>query len=347
MNSGENLTIKDIAEECGVSISTVSRVLNDKPDVKEATRLKVREVIEKENYRPNTMARSLVLNQTFSIGLIIPDINNPFFPEVARGIEDYVQKHSYSVIFSSTDNNSAREQDAIDLMLEKRVDGLIISLSLQNREAILNLEEQGFPVVQLDRNIPESSYPTVMVDNRRSAYQAVTYLQKQGYRNIAHITGDIDTLSAQQRAAGYKQAVKEAGKKVNEEYIVNGDYSRDSGYRAMKALLRKPINIEAVFAANDMMALGAYQACREQNINIPDDLAMIGHDNISIANLVDPPLATMAQPKYTLGRKAAQLLLQIIEIQKKSNHLLSSELPEDQILSTQLVPRNSAVRRND
>lgn len=346
MNSGENLTIKDIANECGVSISTVSRVLNDKPDVKKATRQKVFEVIEKENYRPNTIARSLVINQTFSLGLIIPDINNPFFPEVARGIEDYAQGNSYSVIFSSTDNDAAREQEVIDLMLGKRVDGLIISLSLQNKEAILNLEEKGFPVVQLDRNIPESSYPTVMVDNMRSAYQAVTHLQEQGYHKIAHITGDVDTLSAQKRAAGYKQAIIKVDSKINEEYIVNGDYSRDSGYRAMIELLQKPINIEAVFVANDMMALGAYQACREHNINIPDDLAIFGHDNISIANLVDPPLATMAQPKYNLGRKAAQLLLQIIQIQKNSNQLLTSKLPQDRILSTKLIPRESAIRRN-
>ncbi|MFW5994099.1 MAG: LacI family DNA-binding transcriptional regulator [Halanaerobiaceae bacterium] len=341
----ENITIKDIAKKSGVSVTTVSRVLNEKPDVNDQTRAKVLKIIEESNYRPNGMARSLVINQTYSIGLIIPDINNPYFPEVARGVEDQAQDSSYSVIFSSTDNKLEREKDVIDLMLHKRVDGLIVSLSLANRSILERLEAKNIPVVQLDRKIPDSIYPAVMIDNQRSAYKAVQFLIDQGYSNIAHITGDLKTVPGQKREDGYRKAILDNNLRLDEESIIEGDFSKKSGYKAMVKMIDEGNLPEAIFAANDLMAIGVLEVCRERNIKVPEDLVIIGHDDISIANLVYPSLTTMAQPKYKLGKKASQLLIDLIEIKQRKGSLEAKDFFADQVLETRLIRRESSTTK--
>lgn len=337
---GDKLTIKDIAKKVDVSITTVSRVINDKPDVNSETRAKVLEVIEKLDYKPNNVARGLVLNQTFSIGLIIPDINNPFFPEVARGIEDIANESDYSVIFSSTDNKVEREKKAVDLMLQKKVDGLILSLSMQNKDTLRALEKQEFPVVQLDRNIPGSYYPTVMINHKDSAYRATNYLLNNGFKKITHISGAVDTFPGQERKKGFVAALKEWGYDDLENFIVKGNFSRESGYKAMIKILNSSDLPEAIFAANDMMALGVYQACKENNLKVPNDIAVMGHDNIELSNLVDPSLTTMKQPKYKLGEIAFSKLLEIIK-SKENKEEIREVLPENKIFSTQLIIRDS------
>ena len=344
MAAGENITIKDIAERSGVSVTTVSRVLNEKPDVNDETRARVLKVIEDSNYRPNGMARSLVINQTYSIGLIIPDINNPYFPEVARGVEDQAQDSSYSVIFSSTDNKLEQEQEVIDLMLQKRVDGLIVSLSLANRDILKRLEARNIPVVQLDRRIPDSIYPAVMIDNQRSAYKAVQFLIDEGYKRIAHITGDLQTVPGQEREDGYRKAILDNDLRLVEDMIIEGDFSKQAGYNAMNQMIASDNLPEAIFAANDMMALGVLEACRDAEIRIPEDIVLIGHDNISISNLVYPALTTMAQPKYRLGRQASKMLIDLINIKQKKGSLEKEDLFADQILETKLVKRGSTAR---
>ena len=344
MAAGENITIKDIAERCGVSVTTVSRVLNEKPDVNDETRARVLKVIEDSNYRPNGMARSLVINQTYSIGLIIPDINNPYFPEVARGVEDQAQDSSYSVIFSSTDNKLEQEQEVIDLMLQKRVDGLIVSLSLANRDILKRLESRNIPVVQLDRKIPDSIYPAVMIDNQQSAYKAVQFLIDEGYKEIAHITGDLQTVPGQDREDGYRKAILDNDLRLAEDMIFEGNFSKRSGYEAMEQMIAGGNLPEAIFAANDMMALGVLEACRHADIRIPEDLVLIGHDNISISNLVYPALTTMAQPKYKLGRQASKMLIDLINIKQKKGSLDKEDFFADQILETKLVRRGSTAR---
>ncbi|MGM0414783.1 MAG: LacI family DNA-binding transcriptional regulator [Bacillota bacterium] len=345
MAIGENITIKDIAEESGVSVTTVSRVLNEKPDVKDQTRAKVLKIIEESNYKPNGMARSLVINQTYSIGLIIPDINNPYFPEVARGVEDQAQNSSYSVIFSSTDNKLEREKEVVDLMLQKRVDGLIVSLSLANKDILKKLEDKNIPVVQLDRKIPDSIYPAVMIDNQKSASKAVQFLIDEGYKSIAHITGDLQTVTGQDRENGYRNAILNNNLRLNEDMIIEGDFSKRSGYDAMIRIIERGSLPEAIFAANDMMALGVLEACRIAKIKIPEDIVLVGHDNISIANLVQPALTTMTQPKYKLGTKASQLLIDLINIKQRKGKLENDDFFDDQILKTKLAKRDSTISR--
>jgi LacI family transcriptional regulator len=329
------VTIKDIAKEANVSVTTVSRVLNGKPDVSEETKNKIQRIIRIMGYQPNGIARGLVLQKTYTIGLIIPDISNPFFPEVARGIEDKAKETGYSVIFCNTDNHSEWERDSINLLKSKQVDGIILSLSMANSGILKQLEKEGFPVVQIDRLVSDSNYPAVIVDNVLSAFNAVNYLIKQGHTRIAHLTGALSTRTGQDRLEGYKKALLENGIGFNEKWILEGDYSKEAGYLQAKCLLKQADRPTALFAANDLMAIGAYEAIYDQGLSIPDEISIVGHDDIDIASLVRPGLTTMRQPKYKIGQRAAQILINMVE---KSEILTGKKV----ILQTELVERNSS-----
>lgn len=333
------ITIKDIAQEAGVSVTTVSRVLNDKPDVSTTTKKKIKKVIDKLGYNPNGIARGLVLKKTNTIGLIIPDISNPYFPEVARGIEDNAKKEGYSVIFCNTDNNKQAEIEAIELLKSKRVDGIILSLSISNKSQLEKLENDKIPVVQIDRNIPGSKISSVLINNFLSAYKATMYLIKLGHTKIAHITGEMETNTARERLFGYKKALQEAEIEYRVEWVLQGDYSKESGFQQTNELLLMKEKPTAIFAANDLMALGAYEASFHYRLNIPDDISIIGHDNIDMAELIRPGLTTIAQPKYKLGELATQILID--EIEGRSNER------QEIILNPELIIRKSTGGNKD
>lgn len=332
------VTIKDIAKEADVSITTVSRVLNNKPDVSPETKKKIQEVIDKLGYNPNTIARGLVLNKTYTIGLIIPDISNPFFPEVAHGIEHKARELGYSVIFYNTNNDRKAEKYAIELMKSKRVDGIILSLSIENEKELDKLAEEKFPIVELDRKVPDSHFPTVTIDNVKSAYQATRHLVELGHTRIAHITGDLGTQTGLDRLAGFKKVIEEFHLEVRDSWIQEGNYSREAGYRKMKYLLGLWEKPTAVFAANDLIAIGAYQAVIEEDLKIPDDISIIGLDDIDMASIVRPGLTTMRFPKHELGQKAAEILIKEIENPNLERN--------DVILDTELVVRGSTKELN-
>lgn len=327
------VTIKDIAKKGDVSVTTVSRVLNNKPDVGDDTRTKILKIIDEMNYNPNSVARGLVTQKTHTIGLIIPDISNPFFPQVARAVEDKAQKLGYSVIFFNTDNHLEREKKAVELLKSKQVDGLIVSLSLGNEKILKQLKASNYPVIQIDRSVLSNSYPLVSIDNTNSAYQMVEYMLKKGHTKIAHISGDLNTTTGRERMNGYKKALLDYGLKINKDYIVAGDYTQHSGFKAMQKLLKLKERPTAVFAANDLSAAGVYKALFAVNLKIPDDIAVAGHDDIDIASLLRPELTTMRQPKYSLGERAVTVLLRMINNQKTDI--------ENQILKTNLIIRES------
>lgn len=306
-------TIKDIAREVNVSVSTISRVLNNKPDVSEETKIKVEKVIKKLGYNPNRIARGLVLRKTNSIGLVIPDINNPFFPEIIKGVERTAKKLGYSLILCNTDNDKKEERESISLLRSKQVDGMILSLSLENKAVLKELEKEKFPIVQIDRQIKDSIYPAVTIDNKRSAYIATEYLIKQGHKKIGHITGDLSTETAINRLNGFKLALKDHNLTVKKEWILEGDYSKESGKEMMEKIIKLEDRPTAIFFANDLMAFGAYEAIFEYNYRIPEDFSIMGHDNIEITSFVKPGLTTMDQPKYRLGEIAAKKLISMIE----------------------------------
>ncbi|MGM0603943.1 MAG: LacI family DNA-binding transcriptional regulator [Bacillota bacterium] len=328
------VTIKDIARKAGVSVTTVSRVINNKPDVSSDTKKKVEKIIDETNYQPNTIARGLVLQKSYTIGLIIPDISNPFFPEVARGIEDELRKEGYSVIFCNTDNRKTWEKESIDLLRSKQVDGMILSLSYENCGEIFKLEKEGFPVVQLDRLVEGSSVPSIAIDNTESAYTAAEYLISRGHKKIAHITGDLDTNTGRCRAEGFKRALQDYNINLPDKFYVKGDYSRSSGYYSMKKILQSDELPTAVFTGNDLMAMGVYEAIFDAGLEIPDDISVFGHDDIDLASLIRPGLTTMRQPKYRIGKLAAEVLLGIINKNKAPNLT-------EVVLKTELIERES------
>lgn len=327
------VTIKDIAKEAEVSVTTVSRVLNNKPDVGDDTRAKILKIIDEMNYNPNSVARGLVMQKTHTIGLIIPDISNPFFPQVARAIEDKAQKLGYSVIFFNTDNHLEREKKAVELFKSKQVDGLIVSLSLGNEEILKELKASNYPVVQIDRSVFNDIYPLVSIDNKNSSYQMIEYMLKKGHKRIAHISGDLNTTTARERLAGYKKALQDYEIEINDDYIIEGDYTQHSGFEAMQKLIELKERPTAVFAANDLSAAGVYKALFAAGLKIPDDVAVAGHDDINLASLLRPELTTMKQPKYSMGERAVTVLMKMINDQEKEI--------EDQILKTNLIIRES------
>jgi LacI family transcriptional regulator len=333
------VTIKDIANEAGVSITTVSRVLNNREDVNEKTREKVLKIIEKYNYNPNSVARSLVMNKTYTIGLIVPDISNPFFAEIARAVDDELRGYGYSVLVCNTDNKKQREKESIDLLRSKQVDSIIGSFSYDIYEEIFKLEREGIPVVQIDRFVKDSKAPAIIVDNTSSAYLATEYLIKKGHKKIVHIAGDLNTNTGYCRAEGYRMALEDNNIDFNEELFLQGDFGLRSAYLALKELLEKEASFTAVFASNDLMAIGAYEALREYGLKIPEDVSVFGHDNSLLSSLVKPGLSTMHQPIYKLGKKAARVVIDILKDNKYPE-------PRRIIIKTSLVERASVKAIN-
>ncbi len=328
------VTIKDIAREAGVSVTTVSRVINNKPDVSDKTKEKVLKIIDEFNYNPNSVARGLVMQKTHTIGLIIPDISNPFFPDIAKAIEDKAQKLGYSVILFNTDNHLEREKKGVDLFKSKQVDGLVVSLSLGNEDILKDLKKRNYPVVQIDRAVLNHLYPLISIDNKKSAYEIVQFLIKKGHKKIAHITGDLNTTTARDRLAGYKKALHDFDIEIDEELIIEGDYSKKAGLEGAEKLLKLKNPPTAVFAANDLTAAGVYNAVFAEGLNIPEDIAVAGHDDIDLASLLRPALTTMSQPKYSIGERAVTVLMKMINSDRELKI-------DDQILSTNLIIRES------
>ncbi len=330
------ITIKDIAAEANVSTTTVSRVINNKPDVSESTKEKIKKIMETHNYKPNKIARGLVMKKTKTIGLIIPDISNPFFPEIIKGVENKAKQLGYSVIICDTDNQIMEEITSIDLLLSQQVDGMITALSTDVIDEFNNSNLDNFPIVQLDRNIPQLDYPTVSINNKLSAYKAGQHLINLGHKSIVHVTGELKTKTAQDRLFGFKEVLRANNIEINEENIIKGDFSRESGFNAFVKMVEWGLP-SAVFFANDLMAIGAYEAADKYNISIPEDISIIGHDGISFSEVVKPRLTTMVQPKKELGEIAAELLINIIKKNAKE--------PKDVILTAELIRRQS-TRKN-
>lgn len=306
------MTIKDIADLVQVSVTTVSRVLNDKPDVHPETRKKILEVIEELGYRPSGLARGLALQKTYIIAFLVPDITNPNFPELARGIVDRAKECGYSVMFFDTNHDVHMEKEAIYVLESKQVDGIILSFSGESMDELQKLRREHFPVVQIYRKSPNSVISTIAINNVESAYRATKYLIDRGHREIAHLARSLKTMSGQERVIGYKQALADHHLPFREEWLTEGDYTWDSGYANMNRLLDLENRPTAVFAANDVIAIGAYEAIFDRGLRIPDDISVVGHDDIEFAKIVRPRLTTTTTFKYKLGQAAVDLLLEEI-----------------------------------
>jgi len=323
-------TIKDVAREAGVSISTASYALNGKGNISEATRAKVLEAARKLNYQKNGFATDLKRTSTRTIALILNDLSGPYYSELIRGVQETALEHGYDLIACSSFGGP--ESTAIKFLKEKRVDGVIVSAHSLPDERILESARKGFPIVVLDRFLQGDHIYNVLVDNEKGGYMATELLIRSGYRNIAYISGSTNSYDHQLRFNGYTQALQDYHLESPSKLNLSGKFTIDGGYMATKLLIAQRKLPEAVFYANDEMAIGGLKAFQEAGIKVPDDISVIGFDDIVLAEYVNPPLTTVRQPKYEAGALAAHLIMQLLEGQ---------EIEHEYMLPTELVVRKS------
>ncbi|MBE3578676.1 LacI family DNA-binding transcriptional regulator [Caldanaerobacter subterraneus] len=319
------VTIKDIARLANVSVTTVSRVINNKPEgVSEETRQKILKLVKELGYQPNAIARGLVTKKTKTIGLIIPDISNPFFPDIARGVEDSAHIYGYNVFLCNTDDNLEKESEYIKALKEKYVDGIIFtSSSIPKHEHIIELVESGIPVVIMDRRVDSENIYGVFLDNYEGGYIATKHLIDLGHEKIGCITGPLYTKSAKERLEGYKKALLDSGIKIDEKLIFEGDYKINGGIIGAERLLKDNKDMSAIFACNDLMAYGAYKTIRSFGYKIPDDISVVGFDDIQLSQILEPQLTTIKQPAYDMGLTAARMLIKLIEGKKLKKKIIN------------------------
>lgn len=333
------VTIRDVAQRAGVSVSTVSRVLTSNAPVQEETRRAVEDAILQLGYRPNGLARGLRNKETKTIGLIIPDVANPFFPEVARGVEDAACKRGYSVILCNSGNDRAKEAMYFGVLKERRIDGIIITGSGSLNEYAQLCEKEDFPVVFLDRSADDIDIDSVESDSYGGACQAVRHLLDLGHREIAFVSGSSRTSTASRRMRGYIDTLREHGIDPSPEFIVPGDFTLEAGVRAGRELLRRKHRPTAVFIANDIEAIGVMMAAEAMNLSIPDDLSVVGFDNTLLSTVSRPALTTVSQPKYEMGHQAVKLIVERIRRKQRGvRHL---------VLATNLEIRGSTAPRKE
>lgn len=308
-----NPTIRDVAELAGVHPSTVSRVINDDSRISEKTKNKVFLIIKKLGYTPNAIARGLKTKRTYTLGMLIPDITNPFFAEIARGVEDAANANGFNIILCNTDDKLKKERIYLEILKGKRVDGLILGTAHIKDKSIIELEKKKFPYILLSRNIEGLDKNCVIVDDVAGGIMVTEYLIKLGHRRIAHITGPPTVRAANNRLEGYKFALEKHQIEYHEELVKEGDFRIKGGYQVMKRFLKLAEPPTAIFAANDLLALGAMQAIQREKYHIPEDFCIIGFDDIRLASFVYPPLTTIRQPMLEMGALAVKMLLKIIE----------------------------------
>ncbi len=329
-------TIKDIARRVNVSFATVSRALNDKDGVRAETKRKILEEARRLNYRPNAIARGLVNRRTHTIGLIIPDITNPFYPEVARGVEDAAQAAGYSVFLCNTNWDRKKELKYLNLLTEKRVDGIVHAPVSKNSSGFEKVLER-LPVVYVGRSPKISEVSFVSIDNFRGGFLATDYLLGKGYWPVGFIGAPEDSKTLEERLKGYKTALKSRGREIDDRYIRFGDFKRETGFDIIKSMIQEGLAPRGIFGENDMLAIGAIHGARELGLSIPDDLAVVGFDDIPMAAFPELGLTTIGQPKYEMGKLAFEMLLE-----KLRKGETSQAEAKKVILEPRIIQRTSA-----
>jgi len=331
-------TIKDLAKAAGVSVTTVSRALNGYSDVNENTRKKIKRIAEELNYRPNAAARSLVMKKTRTIGVILSEINREGVKDAAAyeilcGINDCTSELDYDILLFSTNPKKQLKKSYSDLCKERNVDGAIISGLRVNdpylQEVVLDTD---FPCVLIDIPVSNHNLGHVTIDNIYGAKLAVGHLLELGHRKIALINGHDEASVSKDRQIGYRQALEEAGIRYLPELVYNGNFSEDGGSEAMYQILVQLPDVSAVFAASDIMALGAMRTMEKLGRKLPESLSIVGYDDIKIASYCSPKLTTIRQDKYEMGFQAAQMLINMLEQRSVERKI---------VLSNQLIVRGS------
>lgn len=326
------MSIKKIAKAAGVSTATVSRVLNGSDKVREETAKRVMEIVEEMDYRLDHVARRMKVKASDSlvIGLIITDIGNPFFSNVAKGVEDIAFKNKHVLMICNTNESPEKEKFFLNSLLSEKVSGVIIvpTIGTGNDSFIKNLVADGFPMVTVDRRIKNLNVDSVSINNEAGGYQATQRLIQNGHSRIGIICGIRGLSNTEERLEGYRKALKEAGIPLSDELITFGNYLESGGREAMIRLMALEDSPTAVFSTNNLMTLGCIKELYKRNITIPDEMALVGFDDSTWAEALIPPLTTVKQPGYELGVNAAELLIKRLNNKdtSKMNIVLNSEL---------------------
>jgi DNA-binding LacI/PurR family transcriptional regulator len=321
-------TIYDVARLAGVSTATVSRALNETGKIAPATRAAIDAAVAQLGYEPNRIARSLVTRSTQTIALLLPDIANPFYAALVSGIQHAALSRDYTMLLCTTEGDPEREEQYLNLLRAKRVDGALVDGLVLPPDRIARFVQDGFPIVCLDRDIDSSSIPVVQVDNRLGGRIATEHLISLGHTRIAHVSGAIALRISDDRFAGYREALTGAGIQTDQRLVAHGHFTEEGGYRAATALLRSGVPFTAVFAGNDLSAIGAVTALVEHGRRVPQDVSVVGFDDLRLAAFTPPPLTTIRQPAAEIARRATGILMDLTHGRpvERMRHLLPPEL---------------------
>ena len=311
------ITLKMVAEKAEVSVNTASRAINNKPDINLETKKRVLQIAKELGYIRNAAAVALRTKKTGTIGVVIADNRNPFYAEVLNGMEEAARGKNYHIILANTQRDYKKEEEAINLLLAKRVDGLLITPVQDKDDDIKNLIDANIPFVVVGRDFENIEVDAIYNDEVKGGFLATEYLIKKGHKRIALIDGFLYKSPAKGRLEGYKKALNKYRISLDESLISVGDINMEDGYERTKQMLEKNLDFTAIFAYNDMMAFGAMQAIKEKGLRIPEDIGLVGYDDIPFSSLISPPLTTVKVKKQDLGVESVKLLLSRINSNRK------------------------------
>jgi LacI family transcriptional regulator/LacI family repressor for deo operon, udp, cdd, tsx, nupC, and nupG len=329
-------SMNDVATRAGVSIATVSRVLNNNGNVNEATRAKINKAIKDLKYQPSRVAKRLRSKSISSnlLGVLIPDIENPFYVDVLRGIEELAYNNNYAIIMCNFGQDEKKEKLYLEILQSEAIDGLIVAPAHEDDPLLKKMVKEGLPVVCVDRGLKDANVDVVLVDNVTGAYNAVDYLIKSGYKRVAYIAGLKAIPSSNLREQGYRKALEENGIAFDQELVKFGNSKHESGVELCNELLKLQNPPDAIFTGNNLITLGALETIQKWKLKIPEDIAIIGFDDMQWSSSLNPPLTAVRQPAMEIGKRAVELLIQRIQDPGRSSIQMT--------LNTELMKRSSS-----
>ncbi|GAB4032551.1 LacI family DNA-binding transcriptional regulator [Spirosoma gilvum] len=336
----KRVTIKEIAQELNLSISTVSRALRNSWEINPETKQRVLELAQRLDYNPNPIALSLLSSQSRDLGVIVPEIANPFFAVVIAGIEEVAFAQGYQVVIYQSHEDYEREVANVKHINNRRKDGLLVSMATSTKDYahFRNLHDRGFPIVFFDRVCEEIDTHKVQVDDFEGAYLATEHLIQQGCERIAHLSGPDNLLTSRRRTHGYRAALLDYKRPIRGEWIISLPFNSTASLEATRTLLDQSERPDGIFAGSDTIALGCHAAISEAGLSMPKDVALVGFANLPFASMLNPPLSSVAQPAFEMGQSAAALLIDLI------NNPTSHSTPISNVLKTKLIIRKSSQR---
>ena len=326
------VTLKDIAKIAGVSVNTVSRALNNKPDISKKTKKKILKIAKELNYRKDFTASSLRRKESRIVGVILADSANPFYSEVLKGIEAASKEFGYNIILINSERNYEQEVEAVDILLSRRIDGLLLSPVQEKQDDVEELIRLRIPLVIFARHFEDLPVNEVRSDDIKAGYIATSHLIERGAKRILMVNGYLHKSPARLRFKGYKQALSEYGIDYSDELLIVGDIGMEDGKKAIDKVLSRGISFDGVFAYNDMLALGAMKALKERGIRIPEEVKVVGCDDILFSAITTPSLTTVKMKKYEMGYEAFKLLIKVLKGKKRI---------EKKVLDVELIIRES------